>query len=262
MINNLLKINPTILALIGSTFTFLITSLGAGTVFFLKKINKNILDAMLSISAGIMISASFFSLLNPAITMSNEQEKITWLVTSTSFILGGILLFCTDKIFDKKYKHKNKKKKRNILLFSSITIHNIPEGLAIGCAFGALYNNLNASTLISATVLSLGIGLQNFPEGSAVSLPLRRDGINTVKAFILGSLSAVVEPISAVIGSLLVLKITKLLPYFLCFAAGAMIYVVTKELIPESQTNKNKSIMNMFTIIGFTIMMILDLALG
>ena len=262
MIDYLLKINPLLLTLIFSCFTFLVTALGSSCVFIFKKTNKSIEDAMLSISAGIMISASFFSLLSPAINLSNEQHKCTFLVVSIGFILGSLFLYLSDKILDNLYNKKDKNKKRNLLLFSSITLHNIPEGLAIGCAFGELFINTNKSILLSAIVLAIGIGIQNFPEGSAISLPLWQSGMSKFKSFIYGSLSAIVEPISAIISSIISIKVKNVLPLFLTFAAGAMIYVSTKELIPESQTNNNKSLMTMFLIIGFVIMMILDVALN
>ena len=170
-----------------------------------------------------------------------------------------MLLFLADKVFNKLLDKKNK---RMLMLVSSITIHNIPEGLAVGIAFGSIYYGISGATTISAVMLAIGIGLQNFPEGSAVSIPLRREGISRKKAFFYGQLSAIVEPIFGVIGAILVLKVQILLPFFLSFAAGAMIYVVVSELIPESQSNEKKELMAIFTIIGFSIMMILDVALG
>ena len=261
--NWFINLNIYIQSLIASIFTFLLTTLGSGVVFFFKKINKTLLDAMLGFASGVMISASFFSLLKPAIEMSINLKLIPWITCSLGFMLGGLFLFISDKTFNKILnKKKNNKLKRIIMLMISITIHNIPEGLVIGVAFGSLIYNLDGANILSAIVLTLGIGLQNFPEGSAVSLPLRRDGLSRTKSFILGSLSGIVEPIAAVIGALLVLKIRVLLPYLLSFASGAMIYVVIEELIPESQTNKKKDLMAFTSIIGFTIMMILDIALS
>ena len=261
--NYLLNLNPIILTIIATTFTFLITALGSSLVFFFKKINKNFLDAMLGISAGVMISASFFSLLSPAINMANNLNMIVWFVLLIGFTLGGIILYLIDKFFS-KILNKNKKQslKRCIMLVISITLHNIPEGMAIGVAFGSTIYNIDGATTYAALILAFGIGIQNFPEGSAVSLPLRREGISRFKAFLIGSLSGIVEIISGIIGVILVLKIRVLLPYLLSFAAGAMIYVVIEELIPESQSNKNKDLMALFTLIGFSIMMILDIALG
>ena len=246
-------------ALIATIFTYFITLLGAGIVFFFKKINKNVMDAMLGFAAGVMTSASYFSLLAPAIETSSSLNLNPWLITTLGFLSGGLLLFIADKIFDKLL---NKKDKRILKLISSITIHNIPEGLAVGIAFGSVAYGIEGATLLSAIMLAIGIGLQNFPEGSAVSIPLLREGMSRKKAFFYGQLSAIVDPIFGVIGAILVLKIRILLPFFLSFAAGAMIYVVVSELVPESQTNEKKDLMAFFTIIGFAVMMILDVALG
>lgn len=271
MINNLKDLSPILLALLATIFTYSITLLGAALVFFFKNVKKNVMDAMLAIAAGVMIAASFFSLLNPATEMAINLKMIPWLITFIGFISGGLLLFIGDKLFnhfDKKI-NKNKKEekerksfKRCLMLIFSITLHNIPEGLAVGVAFGSTAYSLEGATLTAAMLIALGIGIQNFPEGTAVSVPLRREGMSRKKAFFYGQLSGLVEPISGVLGALLVLKIRTLLPFLLSFAAGAMIYVVTEELIPESQTNKKKDLMSLFTIIGFTIMMILDIALG
>ena len=250
--------NYTLLALYATIFTWVLTILGSSMVFFFKKINKNFMDASLGIAAGIMMSASFWSLLNPAIENSKNLNQISWLVVTTGFMLGGIFIFITDKIFQKKLTSKNK---RLSLMILSITMHNIPEGLAVGIAFGSIKYGLNSSTITNSVMLALAIGLQNFPEGSAISLPLRREGYSRTKSFIYGSLSAIVEPIFGLIGALLIIKIQHLMPVFLSFAAGAMIYVIIQELIPESQTNNNKSLMALFTLIGFSIMMILDTAL-
>lgn len=271
MINNLKDLSPILLALFATIFTYSVTLLGASLVFFFKNVKKNIMDAMLAIAAGVMIAASFFSLLNPATEMAINLKMIPWLITFIGFISGGLLLFIGDKLFnhfDKKI-NKNKKEekerksfKRCLMLIFSITLHNIPEGLAVGVAFGSTAYSLEGATLTAAMLIALGIGIQNFPEGTAVSVPLRREGMSRKKAFFYGQLSGLVEPISGVLGALLVLKIRILLPFLLSFAAGAMIYVVVEELIPESQTNKKKDLMSLFTIIGFTIMMILDIALG
>lgn len=269
MINNLKDLSPILLALLATIFTYSVTLLGASLVFFFKNVKKNIMDAMLAIAAGVMIAASFFSLLNPATEMAINLKMIPWLITFIGFVAGGLLLFIGDKLFnhfDKRiYKKEEKERnsfKRCLMLIFSITLHNIPEGLAVGVAFGSTAYSLEGATLTSAMLIALGIGIQNFPEGTAVSVPLRREGISRKKAFFYGQLSGLVEPISGVLGALLVLKIRTLLPFLLSFAAGAMIYVVVEELIPESQTNKKKDLMSLFTIIGFTIMMILDIALG
>lgn len=253
------NLSPIILALIATIFTWFITLLGAGIVYFFKKVNKDILDSMLSFAAGVMISASFFSLISPSISMANSLGLNKIIMPSIGFICGGLLIVIMDKLFSKKNSNK---RKRCFMLVSSITLHNIPEGLAIGVAFGSIMYHLDGATLSSAFLLTLGIGIQNFPEGCAVSVPLRREGMSRSKAFFYGGLSAIVEPISGVIGALLVLKVRIILPFLLAFAAGAMIYVVVSELIPECETNKNKSLISMFSLIGFTIMMILDVLLG
>lgn len=264
MINWFISLNPVIQALIATIFTWSITCLGASLVFFFKNMNKFAADAMLGFAGGVMIAASFWSLLDPAITMASNLHMIVWLTIFIGFFCGGILLFIGDKIFE-KYSIKTRKQdniKRIIMLISSITLHNIPEGLVVGVAFGSIVYGLEGSNLLTAWLLAIGIGLQNFPEGTAVSVPLMREGMSRKKAFFYGQLSGIVEPISGVIGALLVLKIRTILPFLLSFAAGAMIYVVVQEIIPESQTNKRKDLMALFTIIGFSIMMILDIALG
>lgn len=262
MIDKILTLNPIIQALFAGLFTYGITILGASVVLFMKKINKTFLDSSLSLSAGIMIAASFFSLILPSIDMSKELNLIPWLIVSIGFISGGLFLYLGNKIYEKKLNKTDNSLKRCIMIILSITLHNIPEGMAVGVAFGSVIYNIPGASLLSAWIIALGIGIQNFPEGSAISLPLRREGFSRKKAFFFGQISGIVEPISAVLGALLVIKIRILLPILLAFAGGAMIYVVTEELIPESQTNKRKDLMTIFTIIGFTIMMILDISLG
>lgn len=266
MVDFIMSLDPVFQALIATLFTWSVTILGASIVFFFKKVNKSIMDAMLGFAAGVMIAASFWSLLSPSIEMAESLNMIAWLVAAIGFLCGGCLLFIGDKVFDILTKNDDKKEssrfKRCMMLIFSITLHNIPEGLAVGVAFGSLAYGLDGATLASSSLLALGIGLQNFPEGTAVSVPLRREGLSRKKAFFYGQLSGIVEPISGVIGALLVLKIRTLLPFLLAFAAGAMIYVVVEELIPESQTNAKKDLMAFFTLIGFSIMMVLDVALG
>ena len=254
--------NPALQSFVAGMITWGITTLGSAVVFLFKKVNKITMDAMLGISAGVMIAASFFSLLEPAIKMADSLKMTSWQVVSISFFIGGLLLFIGDKLFDKKISKTNNSIKRSIMLILSITLHNIPEGMAIGVAFASVVYGIDGATLTAAILLAIGIGIQNFPEGSAISLPLKRDGFTSKKAFIYGSLSGIVEPISALLGAILVLKIRLLLPILLSFAAGAMIYVVVEELIPESQTNEKKDLMALATIIGFIIMMIFDIALG
>lgn len=270
MIDKILSFNPIIQALIATLFTWGVTAIGASLVYFFKKINKNIMDGMLGFAGGVMIAASFFSLIAPSITMAENLNLIPWLIVFLGFFSGGLLLFIGDKIYNiyekrqskKIFKSKKNSLKRCFMLISSITLHNIPEGMAIGVAFGSIIYNLDGATIIAAWTLAFGIGLQNLPEGTAVSMPLRREGFSRNKSFILGQLSGIVEPISALLGAILVIKVRILLPFLLSFAAGAMIYVVVEELIPESQTNKKKDLMALFTLIGFSIMMILDVALG
>lgn len=267
MINLFINLDHTTQALIATIFTWSITALGASIVFFFKKINKSIMDAMLGFAAGVMIAASFWSLLEPSISMAKTLNMIPWLISFLGFFTGGLLLFIGDKVYlslTKKIKNnlQKAKAKRCLMLILSITLHNIPEGLAVGVAFGSLKYGIDGVTLGATCLLALGIGIQNFPEGTAVAVPLRREGMSRKKAFFIGQLSGIVEPISGVIGALLVLKIRFFLPFLLAFAAGAMIYVVVQELIPESQTNKRKDLMALFTLVGFSIMMILDVALN
>jgi zinc transporter, ZIP family len=265
MLNFFIELSSVGQALIASLFTWSITTLGASIVFFFKEVRKGIMDALLGFSAGVMISASFWSLLSPSIEMASNLKMTPWLVAFIGFMSGGLLLFIGDKVFS-HFSSKNNngagKVKRCLMLIFSITLHNIPEGLVIGVAFGSLAYGVEGATLASAITLAIGIGLQNFPEGSAVSLPLRREGMKRSKAFFLGQATGIVEPISAVLGAFLVIKIQVLLPFLLAFAAGAMIYVVVEELIPESQSNSRKDLMALFTLIGFSVMMILDVALG
>ncbi len=251
-------------ALLAGLFTWGITALGASVVFLFKKVNKNIMDGMLGLASGVMLAATFWSLLTPALEMCTELNLNSWLIVSLGVTFGGLLLFGGDKIYNviAKKNQNESKMKRSLMLIISITLHNIPEGMAVGVAFGSIGYNLNGATLGAALMLALGIGIQNFPEGSAISLPLKRDGMSSKKAFIIGSLSGIVEPISSLIGAILVMKVRILLPFLLAFAGGAMIYVVVQELIPESQTNKRKDLMALFTILGFLIMMILDVALS
>lgn len=246
-------------ALIAGCFTWLITTLGSAIIYFFKKVNKTVMDGMISLAAGVMIAASFWSLLNPAIDIADNLGIKTWFICAFGFLCGGLIIFFINKLFNKKLENYSSRK---FMLIFSITLHNIPEGLAIGVAFGGIISGINNYNIISALLLAIGIGIQNFPEGSAISMPLYRDGCSKFKAFLIGSLSAIVEPISALIGALLVTKIVYLLPYMLSLAAGAMIYVVAIELIPEGMKNEKKDLMALFTLFGFTIMMVLDVALS
>lgn len=270
MIDWIVNLTPPMQALIATLFTWLITALGASLVFFFKTVNKTLLDAMLGFAAGVMIAASFWSLLSPSIEMAEGLGMTAWVVAAAGFLCGGLLLFFGDKFFNylddrMSNEHslsKQSSRKRCVMLFSSITLHNIPEGLVVGVAFGSLAYQLEGATFSAACMLALGIGLQNFPEGTAVSVALRRENISRKKAFFYGQLSGFAEPLAGVAGAILVGYVRSWLPFLLAFAAGAMIYVVVQELIPESQTNPKKSFMALFTLIGFVVMMILDVALG
>ena len=239
-------------------------------VLCFRQVRKNTMDAMLGFAGGVMIAASFWSLLSPAIEMAKSLSMNAWLVASTGFFSGGLLLFLGDRIFERRMKKRNlsldsadlSSRKRSLMLVFSITLHNIPQGLAVGVAFGSLAYNLEVATPAAACLLALGIGLQNLPEGTAVSVPLRREGYSRRRSFVIGWLSGMVEPISSVLGAILVTRICMLLPSLLAFAAGAMVYVVVEELIPESQTNGYKDFMALATLAGFSVMMVLDVALG
>ncbi len=264
---------PTIQALIGTMFTWGVTALGAGLVFFFTSINKTVLNGMLGFAAGVMTAASFWSLLAPAIEMAEGLGQVAWLTAAIGFLAGGAFLWLVDITLPHLHMGLESDKaegiktswQRSVLLVLAITLHNIPEGLAVGVAFGAVAYDLPSASLSGAVALALGIGLQNFPEGAAVSIPLRREGFSRTKAFLYGQASGVVEPIAGVIGALAVISMRPILPYALAFAAGAMIYVVVEELIPEAQQNEGGTATNVATIgcmLGFTVMMILDVALG
>ncbi len=266
----LLEYNPVLLALIATLFTWFLTALGASMVFFFKSIDKKVLNSMLGFAAGVMIAASFWSLLNPAIEMAEAKGDKAWLPALIGFLSGGAFLLIVDKLLPHLHMGLSTDKaegiktswQRSVLLVLAITLHNIPEGLAVGVAFGALANNPDVGALTGAVALALGIGLQNFPEGAAVSIPLRREGFSRLKSFNYGQLSGIVEPIAGVIGAYLVLTVEPLLPYALSFAAGAMIFVVVEELIPESQSGNETDFSTIGALLGFASMMFLDVALG
>lgn len=265
--------SPVIQSLLAGLFTWGVTALGAALVFFTRSVNRRLLDAMLGFAAGVMIAASFWSLLAPSIDMAEAQGVAPWLPAVVGFLLGGVFLRIADGLLP--HLHPGAKMKeaegvptswhRATLLVLAITLHNIPEGLAVGVTFGAAAIQLDVATgatLAAAVALSIGIGLQNFPEGVAVAMPLRGEGISAGKSFWYGQLSGIVEPISAVLGAAAVLAIRPMLPYALAFAAGAMIYVVVEELIPESQRHGNTDLATMGAMGGFAVMMLLDVALG
>lgn len=266
----LIELNPVTQALIATLFTWLVTAVGAGVVFLAKGINRKILDGMLGFAGGVMIAASYWSLLEPSIEMSRQMGMISWLPPAVGFLSGAVFLRLIDSILPHLHMGFPPQEaegirtswRRTTLLILAITIHNIPEGLAVGVAFGAVAAGLPSATLAGATALAIGIGLQNFPEGLAVSMPLRREGFSRFRSFWYGQVSGIVEPIAGIIGAWAVLIARPLLPYALSFAAGAMIFVVVEELIPESQRGGNTDLATMGAIIGFLIMMILDVGLG
>jgi len=266
-------LSPIVQALIATCGTWLVTALGAALVLLVKRVSQKYLDASLGMAAGVMIAASFWSLLAPAIEMAAKSHGETWkwFPPMVGFLLGAVVL----QIIDRTLPHMHPDLavaegpktswQRSTLLVLAITIHNIPEGLAVGVAFGAaagLTDSARASQVGAAIALAIGIGLQNFPEGTAVALPLRREGMSRMRAFWYGQLSAVVEPVAGVLGAALVMSMTAILPYALAFAAGAMIFVVAEELIPEAQRKGHVDLATMGLILGFTIMMTLDVALG
>lgn len=264
---------PILQALLAGCFTWGVTALGASVVFVTRTVNRRLLDAMMGFAAGVMIAASFWSLLVPSIDMAEAQGLPTWLPAVTGFLIGGMFLRLSDAILPHLHVGADVSEaeglptswRRATLLVLAITLHNIPEGLAVGVTFGAAAIQLEVATgatLAGAIALAIGIGLQNFPEGIAVAMPLRGDGISAGKSFWYGQLSGVVEPIFAVIGAAAVLAVRPVLPYALAFAAGAMIYVVVEELIPESQRHGNTDLATMGAMGGFAVMMFLDVALG
>jgi zinc transporter, ZIP family len=267
-----LELSPVMQALIATTGTWLLTAAGASLVFFFKTMNRQLLDGMLGFTGGVMIAASFWSLLAPAIAITEEThpDLPTWLPAAIGFMGGALFLFGLDKLLP--HLHINfpveKKEgvetdlKRPILLVLAITLHNIPEGLAVGVAFGAVAHGVEGATIGGAIALALGIGLQNFPEGLAVSAPMRRLGVSRFKSFWYGQMSAIVEPFAGVLGAVAVGFALPTLPYALAFAAGAMVYVVIEEVIPETQMDKYADTSTLGFILGFTIMMILDVSLG
>jgi ZIP family zinc transporter len=264
------SLNPVVQALLATCFTWLVTALGAGLVFFFKSINRKVLDGMLGFAAGVMIAASYWSLLAPAIEMAESSGTPAWIPAAVGFLSGGLFLWAVDKLLPHLHlglpmsqaEGLHTSWRRSILLVLAITLHNIPEGLAVGVAFGALKYGLTSASLAGAVALALGIGIQNFPEGTAVSVPLRREGLSRLKSFWYGQLSGLVEPIAGVLGAAAVILIRPLLPYALAFAAGAMIFVVVEQLIPESQQEKHTDIATGGAMLGFAVMMVLDVSLG
>ena len=265
-------LSPIMQGLVGSTFTWLVTAMGAAVVFFIKDVRKGFMDTLLGFTAGVMLAASFWSLLNPAIEMAQLtwSHQWAWVPVAIGFLSGAIFLFSLDQLLPHLHINEPIEKSegvktnwnRTVLLVLAITLHNIPEGLAVGVAFGAVAEGIPGADLAGAIALTIGIGIQDFPEGLAVALPLRRFGMSRTKSFLWGQLSGIVEPIAAVAGVALVMLAQSILPYALAFAAGAMIYVVVEEVIPESQSNGHNDKATLGLMFGFVIMMALDVGLG
>jgi ZIP family zinc transporter len=263
-------LHPVLQALLATCFTWAMTAAGAAVVFTARDISRRVLDAMLGFAAGVMIAASYWSLLAPAIEMSEGKDIPSWVPAVAGFLIGGIFLRGIDRVLPhlhigfptEEAEGVKTSWRRSTLLVLAITLHNIPEGLAVGVAFGALAAGLPATTLGAAIALAIGIGIQNFPEGLAVSMPLRREGLSRRRSFWYGQLSGVVEPVAGVIGAAAVIAAQPILPYALAFAAGAMIFVVIEELVPEAQRGGNTDLATMGGMLGFAVMMLLDVALG
>jgi ZIP family zinc transporter len=266
----LFELNPAVQALLATLFTWGMTALGAAMVFIGRDISRKMLDGMLGFAAGVMIAASYWSLLAPAIEMSEGKALPSWVPPVTGFLAGGIFLWAVDKLLPHVHLGFRTEEAEGIktswhrttLLVLAITLHNLPEGLAVGVAFGAVGAGLPSATLAGAFALAVGIGIQNFPEGTAVSVPLRREGLSKSQSFWYGQLSGIVEPIAGVFGAAAVIYAKPLLPYALSFAAGAMIFVVVEEVVPESQRGNNTDFATMGAMFGFAVMMVLDVAFG
>jgi len=265
-----IELHPIWQALLAGLFTWGVTALGAALVFGTTRVHRRLLDAMLGFAAGVMIAASFWSLLAPAIEISRHRPEPVWLPPLAGFLFGGAVLWCADRILPHRHpdlpvedaEGPETGLHRSVLLVLAITLHNIPEGLAVGVAFGGVVSGLPSTSVGAALALAIGIGIQNFPEGVAVAMPLRGEGTSKLKCFWFGQLSGVVEPVAAVVGAAAVVYATPILPYALAFAAGAMIYVVVEELIPESHRSGNVDLATSWLMVGFSIMMLLDVGLG
>ena len=270
MIDVFLSLHPVLQALLATLFTWFLTALGAATVFTAKYVSRKVLDWMLGFAGGVMIAASYWSLLAPAIEMSAGTDMPEWFPAAVGFLVGGIFLRGVDTVLPhlhlgfpvEEAEGIKTSWQRSTLLILAITLHNIPEGLAVGVAFGAVVAGFPTATVAGAIALALGIGIQNFPEGLAVSMPLRREGLSRLQSFWYGQLSGLVEPLAGVIGAAAVIVARPLLPYALGFAAGAMIFVVVEEVVPESQRGGNTDLATMGAMIGFAVMMVLDVAFG
>ncbi len=270
MIDWFIQLEPITQAFLATCFTWFVTALGAAMVFFFKEVDRRVLDGMLGFAAGVMIAASFWSLLAPAIEMAESSGGPAWVPAVIGFTLGGLTLMLIDRVLPHLHLGLPMEDaegiqtgwQRSILLVLAITLHNFPEGLAVGVAFGAVAAGIPSATLAGAVALAIGIGLQNFPEGVAVSLPIYREGVSRRRSFFFGQASGLVEPVAGVLGAAAVILMQPILPYALSFAAGAMIFVVVEELIPESQIGKHADIATAAALLGFAVMMMLDVALG
>lgn len=270
MIQFLRDLHPVLQALLAGLFTWSLTALGAAIVFTTEAPSRRFLDTALGFTAGVMIAASFWSLLAPAITLAEEMGLAPWVPAVTGFLLGGGALRLVDRILPhlhlfapmSEVEGIRTRLRRSLLLVLAITLHNIPEGLAVGVAFGAAAAGFEHATIGAALALAIGIGIQNCPEGAAVAVPLRAEGLSRRKSFWYGQLSAVVEPVAAVVGAAVVLVARPILPYAMAFAAGAMIFVVVEEVIPESQSGGNTDVATLAAMLGFALMMALDVALS
>lgn len=270
IVNGFIGLSPVLQALLATCFTWGVTALGAAWVFMARDISRRTLDAMLGFAAGVMIAASFWSLLAPAIDMADGGMLPAWFPAVAGFLAGGAFLRSLDMVLPHLHMSAGIEDSEGIktswqkavLLVLAITLHNIPEGMAVGVAFGAAASGLSDASVAGAVALAIGIGLQNFPEGMAVAVPLRREGMSRARSFWYGQLSGAVEPVAGVLGALAVTVAQPLLPYALSFAAGAMIFVVVEEVIPESQSGGHTDLATMGVMIGFAVMMLLDVALG
>lgn len=272
MFEAFVNLSPVLQALLATLFTWGVTALGAASVFLVRQLNQKLLDSLLGFAAGVMIAASFWSLLAPAIEYAENQDLPfpAWVPAAVGFLLGAATLRGIDIVLPHLHPGAPRREaegikttwQRSVLLVLAITLHNIPEGLAVGVAFGAAALDIGSASIGAAIALAVGIGLQNFPEGIAVAMPLRREGVSPLKCFWYGQLSGVVEPVAGVVGAAAVLLARPLLPYALAFAAGAMIFVVAEEVIPEAHREGNGDLATTGVILGFAIMMTMDVALG
>lgn len=270
MVDGFASLPPMLQAFLATLFTWFLTALGAGLVFFYQEIRLRVLNGMLGFASGVMIAASYWSLLAPAIELAEQMGKAPWVPAVTGFLGGGLFIWGIDRLLPHLHAGLPREHaeglpsswRRSVLLVLAITIHNIPEGLAVGIAFGALAADIPSASLAGATALAVGIGIQNFPEGAAVAIPLRREGVSRRRSFWLGQASGMVEPLAGVLGAAAVIVVQPLLPFALAFAAGAMLYVVVEELIPSARQEQHSDFATLGAMLGFAVMMTLDVAFG